>query len=115
MWKLCTATRAMLLESGMPPCHWAQAMVQAANVINVKPKLMHRAGSTVGVMPPTTREAKKDAAKQRQSNKVWTTAFYRLKGYKPHLANFKVFGCRAYLLNQSKGGRSSNRLPRKVG
>ena len=105
MWKLCTATRAMLLESGMPPCHWAQAMVQAANVINVKPKLMHRAGSTVGVMPPTTREAKKDAAKQRQSNKVWTTAFYRLKGYKPHLANFKVFGCRAYLLKEPIKGR----------
>ena len=63
-------------------------------------------GSTIGILPPNNNEERKELAKQRQSGKVWTTPYCRLKGHLPSLRHLKVFGCRAFMLREPTKGRA---------
>ena len=94
MWRLCSVARAMLLECGLPTCHWAMALTQAALRLNITPRRTIRAGSKIKGASPDP------------SDVAWTTPYERLKGRKPNVRFLRVFGCRAWVLNEPIQGRA---------
>ena len=124
MWRLCSVGRALLLESGLPVCHWAMALTQAAIRLNFTPRRWIRFKPTETDDTPedkTTADEKtegkttnaqsgdgpRDAKRQLASGDVfWTTPYQRLKGRKPNLRFLRVFGARAWVLNEPIKGRA---------
>ena len=127
MWRLCSIGRALLLDSGLPVCHWAMALTQAAIRLNFTPRRWIRfkpaaakAGDAAEDKAAADKEANSEATADAQKGKkpqgakkrlapdeiFWTTPYQRLKGRKPNVRFLRVFGARAWVLNEPIKGRA---------
>ena len=83
-WRIFTAVRAMLLDSGMPKCHWAAAAKQAIYIFNRTPKR--------GTQP---------------------SPYEILRGRKPDLTPLRIFGCLMHsLIDKTERGNKLNAVAR---